>query len=319
MGIRELPGPRSPSPTTIDGWIKWYCERQFGMVSLDQLIRAGLGKRAVYKRVEAGRLHEVYRGVFSPSPVFSDDGWRAAAVLASAPPRLVGKVDLSVWSAGELLGVTPRDPDHHHTTSPHQGTKGQDGLVVHWTRGVDPADRTRVRRLPATAAGRTLLDCAANGLVGRELEVAVGEAQFHNLLTARSLEATLERNVGHPGLALLGAVDLGQAKRRRTESPLEEEVRKLLALLPIPEPECQYWIRGLSGAWYRGDFAWEEQRVILEADGRGAHARALRLDEDRARDNDIMATGWWVMRVTRRQVRTTWPAFTRQLIARLEG
>jgi hypothetical protein len=293
------------------------CARQRGVIAGWQLERAGLSGRAIRKRVDAERLHVVYRRVYALSPVLTPDGHRAAAILASGTARTARDIVLGVWSAAELLGIAANVTKQHHTISPHNGTRGQPGLVVHRTRGLQQQDVVRVRWLRTTTAGRALLDCAADGLVDRPLERAVAEAQYLKLIDAHSLEATLRRNRGHPALPLLGAVDLGAARRRRTESPLEEDVRERLALLPIPEPECQYRIRGLSGAWYRADFAWERQRVILEADGRDAHARALTLDDDRARDNDVMATSWWVMRVTRRQVRTTWPTFAAQLIARL--
>lgn len=305
---------------TPDARIAAVCVRQHGVIAWWQLGDAGLTRRAVRARVDARRLHVVLAGVYAPSPVLTDDGRRAAAILASARSDAVRAVRLGVWSAAELLGVAAADPAAHHTVLAREGRRrSQPGLVIHRLRRLDERDTTTVRSLRVTAAGRTLLDCAASGLRGRALERAVAEAEYLGLLDARSLDAILQRNRGHPGLGLLGAVDLAQVARERTESPLEEEVHERLRLLDIPSFACQVWVRGLSGTRYRADFVWEEHRLLLEADGRGAHARARTLDEDRARDNDLTAVGWTTMRVTRRQVRTAWVRFARQLVTTLAG
>lgn len=317
MHRTEPTGPVSASPRTRAEKTAWFCARQHGVIADWQLVRCGLSLRGVRKRVAASTLFEVYRAVYSLSPVWTADGLRMAAILASATKQHVAAAAISFWSAGEVLQVLDGDPARHHTTSLTSGTRGQRGLRVHATRRWMPGDVIVVRGLRVTSAPRMLLDCAADGLVGRPLERAVAEAEFRKLLDVAALERVLAAHPGHRGLAALGAVDLVAARRRRTESPLEEEVRMLLARSGVPEPEGQYRLRGFSGRWYRADFAWLPQRVLLEADGRDVHARALALDDDRARDNDLAAVGWTSLRVTRRQARAAWSTFLGQLTALL--
>ena len=54
---------------------------------------------------------------------------------------------------------------------------------------------------------------------------------------------------------------------------------------------------------YTADFAWPEQRVIVETDGFGAHGHRAAFEHDRARDAFLLARGWVVMRVTWRRLR----------------
>jgi predicted transcriptional regulator of viral defense system len=39
--------------------------RQAGIVSFDQLLRMGLSRRQIRRRADAGRLHQLHRGVYA--------------------------------------------------------------------------------------------------------------------------------------------------------------------------------------------------------------------------------------------------------------
>src|SRR5262245_51093378 len=78
-------------------------DRQHGVVSLAQLRSLGLTKEAAAKRVTAGRLHRVHRGVYAVGRArLTGDGLLMAAVLACGPQALV-----SHRSAGGLHGLRP--------------------------------------------------------------------------------------------------------------------------------------------------------------------------------------------------------------------
>jgi very-short-patch-repair endonuclease len=53
---------------------------------------------------------------------------------------------------------------------------------------------------------------------------------------------------------------------------------------------------------YEVDFLWREQRLIVEVDGYAYHGTRAAFERDRARDADLQARGYRVMRVTWRQL-----------------
>jgi very-short-patch-repair endonuclease len=52
----------------------------------------------------------------------------------------------------------------------------------------------------------------------------------------------------------------------------------------------------------RVDFAFGEARLIIEADRRRHHMSKLDFENDRRRDNTLMADGWRVLRITWEQL-----------------
>jgi hypothetical protein len=85
----------------------------------------------------------------------------------------------------------------------------------------------------------------------------------------------------------------------RSGSVLESMLRVLLAEHGIVVPRTSSWCVTGSGAFVgRVDFAWPEQRLILEADGRRWHDPADARDRDRRRTNAYVRLGWTVLRFT---------------------
>jgi hypothetical protein len=267
----------------------------------------GLSRQAIYKRVRALTLFEIYDDVFALSPRISADGWRAAACL-SVPG---GRTMLCGWSAAEVLGIAPRPDSRHHIVA-MRDVRRREGLAVHRTTRILP--HRRVRGIPVTEPLRVLLDLAVHEH-GRELQRLVGEALYHRRLRDRDLDDVTLRYPGHAGLANLTAISPEEARRRRTVMPLAERMLLALDALPVAPPVCEYKVIGLSGKEYRADFAWPDQRKILEADGRDAHARRAQMESDRFRDNDLLAVGWQTMRFTGRQFARERRAFEQFVVA----
>jgi very-short-patch-repair endonuclease len=262
------------------------CEAQYGVVGERQLLELGVSRQAIVRRVEARRLFVVYHRVYSLSPVLVDDGYRAAAVIAGGPGAM-----LSDWSAAELCEFATRPTDDHHITVPFRRMPQIPGLVVHRTR--TKLEVHRIRGLPLTTPGRAILDIAKT-TTGRPLEKLVGEAMYRKQLTRDSFDASFQEYPGHPGLRSLRAIDPTKARKRRTESPLEDRLLEAILKAGLPEPEQQVTLRGASGKRYRLDFAYRDRRLAIEADGRDAHEREEAFESDRARDNDLAAAGRWL-------------------------
>lgn len=129
--------------------------RQHGVVSTGQLRWAGLSRSAISDWAQAGRLHRLYRAVYAVGHTnLSAEGRWLAAVLTCGEGAV-----LSHQSAAALWGISPRCPPTVHVTVPsHNGRRKRDGIRLHRSATLTPADVTRRRNIPVTTHARTLSD-----------------------------------------------------------------------------------------------------------------------------------------------------------------
>jgi very-short-patch-repair endonuclease len=255
---------------------------QHGQITAAQLLDLGLTRAQIRTRVEAGRLHPVHRGVYSVGvpPSVPLGRWTAAVLAVGA-----GAV-LSHGSAGAVWALS-REPDAVEVTTPRRGARGRPGIVVHHAV-VDPADVTRHQGLPLTTPARTMLDLAA-GASAADVDRRLQDARVRRLVDDDSLAATLARNAdraGRPALAAAAAVPF-------TRSELERAFLALVAAHDLPAPRTNVRVAG-----FEVDALWPEQRVVVELDGRAAHATRAAHERDRRRDAALRAAGLIVLRFT---------------------
>jgi predicted transcriptional regulator of viral defense system len=130
--------------------------RQHGLVTAGQLVEAaGLDTAAIRRRVLAGRLHRLHRGVYAVGhSAVPFEGRCAAAVLALGEGAV-----LSHRSAAELWGMVPRAKGPIHVTLPaNGGRKSRDGLIIHRSRTLGPGSIAFTAGVRVTTASRTLAD-----------------------------------------------------------------------------------------------------------------------------------------------------------------
>ena len=257
--------------------------RQHGVVSLEQLRALGFDDAAIRRRVQSGRLHRLYRGVYAVGHTLVPlKGRYLAAVMACGPGAA-----LSHRSAAALWGIRPTAAARIDVTVSHtSGVRSTKAIVVHRSRR--PTEMTTRDGIPVTTPGQTLADLAI-ALPRRALEKAAEQAE------ARRLHVAVPRD--HPGakrLAEATAHDLGTT----TDSQLEDAFLELCDTHGIPRPLVQPVIEG-----YRVDFCWPKQGVIVETDGYEHHGTRAAFGRDRARDAYLTARGWKVMRFTEPQVK----------------
>jgi very-short-patch-repair endonuclease len=283
-------------PTTpLDVRLAQVAGRQYGVVSRRQLLAMGFDRGGIERRLDAGRLHRLHRGVYAVGhTIVNRDGRYLAAVLACGPGAV-----LSHRSAAALWGIRPTAAPRIDVTVAHtSGVRSTAAIVVHRSRR--PVQTTTLERIPVTTAGQTLADLAT-ALPRRQLEKAAEMAE------ALRLDVVVDE--GHPGARRLreaAAHDLTHT----TRSPLEDEFLELCDRFDIPRPLVNARIEG-----FEVDFCWPEQRLIVETDGRHHLTRAA-FERDRIRDAVLTARGWRVMRVTAWQMRRPADVAARVLSAR---
>lgn len=142
----------------------------------------------------------------------------------------------------------------------------------------------------------TVLDCAAELPVAQAVAIA-DSALRRGRCTLRQLRAGLQARPGLGARAQLHAVL--RWVDTSSGSVLESLLRVLLSAAGLVPPCTQLVLRDpCTGRVQRVDFAWPEQRLVVEADGRRWHDPQDQRDADRGRDNTCARLGWLVLRFT---------------------
>lgn len=231
-------------------------------MSHDQLVALGMAPRRIGRAIASGRLTPLLRGVYAVGHASVGPRGRAIAALRAAGPDAV----LSHASAAALWRIAPQPPGAVHVTVARRPPRSRPGLLaVHSTRRLDPRDVRRRNGLRVTAPARTLLDLAAGP----------GDTAAPPRLT-RAI---------HPGRAA------------PTRSALERAMLRIVDAARLPRPVVN---RRLGR--FRPDFLWPDERVVVETDGFAAHGHRTAFERDRARDAELAALGYVVLRFTWRQL-----------------
>ena len=210
--------------------------RQHGVVAREQLRRLGLGRDAVRRRIEAGRLLRLYDGVYAAGHfALTADSRRMAAVLACGPGAL-----LSHRAAGALWGCV-RAPAALEVTTP-RSRRPRPGIVMHRSRLIHPDDRAVIRAIPVTGAARTVVDLTT-------------------FSTTKAWRARCTRLPGRSGRHRLHRVLAAyRTDPRFTRSEGERRFVALCARHGLPLPQTNLWI-----GRYEVDAYWPDARLVVES------------------------------------------------------
>ncbi|MGY1802561.1 DUF559 domain-containing protein [Blastococcus sp. SYSU D00922] len=239
-------------------------------------------------------FQRLFRDVYACADVVVSHRLRAVAAARLLVPGAV----VSGWSALALWGLPPEpDPDVELTVAPGSAVSRVTGIRVR-RRALDAADVT-VRGVPLTT-----VECAALD-VARHIERDDAVVLLDRLVDGRLTDLRRLRDA---------AADLAGAGCRRAReavaladglagSPQETRLRLLLHRSGLPRPVAQHVVRDADGFVGRVDFAWPEQRVIVEYEGRWHGDEPQQVAKDRRRLNRLSAAGWTVVYVTAEDLR----------------
>jgi very-short-patch-repair endonuclease len=255
-------------PAAPDRFAACIAARQHGVISYRQLLDGGIDKDGIRRRLDAGRLHRLHRGVYAVG--HRGLGWEGrwlAAVFACGADAV-----LSHRSAAELWGLLPalaRDVD---VTLPEGGSRARrPGIRIHRSRTLTLDQTTRRLNIPLTSPSRTLTD----------LRIQVDAA-------------TLRRATRQA--AVIGLVTEGE-HGDPTRSELEDRFLRLCRRHRLPTPEVNVGIDR-----FLVDFLWRDSRLVVETDGYRYHRGRQAFEDDRARDLQLHRLGFQVLRVSYKQV-----------------
>jgi very-short-patch-repair endonuclease len=264
---------------------------QHGAITAGQLTAAGLGRWAIERRLADGRLTRFHRGVYIVGPVEAPLARASAALLAAGPTAV-----LSHRTAAELWELLPPEPGPVHVTITERGPRSRQGITVNTTTTLPQSEVRRRHHLPLTSQERTLLDLAAT-TDARTLERALEHVPA-------SVRSAIKRHPGQPGTAALQA--LLDAPFTRSEA--ERKLLRLVRAAGLPPPQTNVRI-----GRFEVDAIWPAERLVVEVDGFAFHGSRAAFERDRARDADLQALGYGVIRITWRQLTRT----PHEVVARL--
>jgi very-short-patch-repair endonuclease len=259
--------------------------RQHGVVSVRQLIAAGLTHEAIRRRVEAGRLHRMYRGVYAVGHTrLSNEGRWKAAVLACGEGAV-----LSHRSAAANWGLWPASNGPIDVAVPTRaGRKNRQGIRLHRPTCLLRSATTIRKGIPTTTPERTVAD----------LRRVLARSEFERVIAQAEV---LRLPIGTQRACL----------QAPTRSELERHFLRLCRRHRLPKPEVNVRVDP-----YEVDFLWRDQRLIVETDGFETHGTRSAFEADRARDARLKMMGYEVLRFTYRQV-TQQPAHVAKTLRRL--
>jgi len=275
--------------------------RAEGLVVRSDLVGPHLSDEAWWHAHRSGILISVHRGVsrLVDAPPTARQ-LISAAVLAAAPPRGPGRAMAAGRAAAFLLGsdVAYDDPIHVAVRGRPRPAP-LNGVAIH--RPVDHLDLVAVdiNGIPATRCVRSLLDVAAwdPWLTSEVMDGMIVQRR----LTIADVAAAVTRHSrkGRPGLTVLrAAVDAWALRQRPPDSVLEARFARLARQCGLPPFEFQRPV-----GRHRPDFCRRREMIIVECDGYAHHGRRPEQTErDKARDAELAAQGWVVLRFTWRQI-----------------
>ncbi|MBO0826343.1 MAG: type IV toxin-antitoxin system AbiEi family antitoxin domain-containing protein [Streptosporangiales bacterium] len=278
---------------------------QDGVFTRGQAVRRGVDDAELGRLVKRRELIRLRRGAYLPAVLHdeADAVGRHLLLIRAVRLSLRERVVLSHASAAVLHGLTlwRVDLSRVHVTRLDAGAPRDQAGVEHHVGEVDPAQVVGRRGMPTVCAARAVVECAMTA----EFEsgvVLADSALHHGLVTGEELRTVLDGMRCWPGAIAAGRVvsfaDGG------SESVGESRARVLFAQQGLPAPVLQREISDRRGERVgRTDFLFEDERTIVEFDGRikygreGVAAPGVVVRE-KVREDRLRELGYEVVRIT---------------------
>ena len=256
---------------------------QGGVISLAQAVAAGVSERTVRRWVTEGRWQRIHPGIYlAEGRRLGPAATVRAAWLWGGPSALVSGPAAAFW-----LGLLERPPGPVQLTVPRTGRgRGRPGVRIR-RRGLDPLDRAELRGLQLTAVPLTVLETA----IALPDGAAFLDRALQREVSFGRVRDAYFRNLGARGWArahaMLTVAADGAASRAE---------RRLVALLV--EAGIDGWVVGLEIGPWTLDLAFPDARVAIELDSWAWHSDHERFRRDRRKGNELVLSGWTLLRVT---------------------
>lgn len=295
----------------INNIISRFGSQQLGLVGHKQLKDAGASDKQISYRLEIGHLVSALRGVYRVvgSPVGFRQDLMAAVLFAGTGSAVSHRA--AALSHGLLRG-----PEVVEICTPRRRRARDlpEDWVIHTSIILPRADLISVRGIPTTTVERTLIDLGA--VQSRQRVTYAVESALKNGATDLPLLTYVHsrrRGRGRRGAGVLATVLESIGQTGVTESPYERRLLELVIDADLPMPQPQFEIRRGGRFVGRVDFAWPDERLLVEVDGHEYHATREQRAADSQRQNILTEMGFRVVRFTSDQIVESRPEVLRTL------
>lgn len=279
--------------SNLDREIARLAARQAGTFSRKQARRHGATDGQIRHRLRSGRWLRLRSGLY---------------LVAGSPPHQDRTRWVSHLATGDHGIIT-----HEGAAAMHQMTSFEQSPVVlsvehplhlpdvpafvHQISDIAPHHRGRMRGLPVTTPARTVVDLAAVADADR-ISVAVQDLVVQQQLRLSQISRVLGEvaRPGKPRLHVVARVLDELAGQPVPESELERALVSCLVARGVREPRLQADYPGRHATASTVDGLYDDEMVIVEADGRRWHARLQAMRQDRDRDNFSARAGYLTLR-----------------------
>jgi very-short-patch-repair endonuclease len=257
-----------------------------------QLADCGLSPDAIRYRLGSGRLHVVFRGVYSMGcGVLPPLAREQAALMA------LGKhAFLSHRSAAFVWGMRKSEPDDVEVSVFGRCCESRDGVRVHRIKAIDRTQLRKHEGLWVSSPARAALEVAAVG-TRDELVDVIDQGLALRRFTPGDLKAVLARNRPCRGAGRLADILADDTAMAISRSKAEKALLRLIrdARLPTPDANVKF-------GRFEADFVWRAEKLIVELDSATYHSGPGPFQRDREKDLMFRDAGFDVLRFTRAHV-----------------
>jgi hypothetical protein len=268
---------------------------QHGVFTLEQAREIGIDGRLVFQRVRRGVYEAVAPGVYGIGGAPSSRSKDIVVAAMSIGPEAVA----SHGTAVDLWGIGP-SCDRIHVVVRRWRRRRRTDFSVHESLDLEDSDRTVLNGIPVTTAVRSVIDIGATApwLTERALDAGVRRGLF-TVADAVRLVARVGRS-GRRGVGVIRPLlDERLSWVGASESALEDSFRGIISKSGLPMPVSQYEVYDALGDFVcRADFAYPQDRLLIELDGSAYHTDRVDFQRDRSRQNRAALQGWRFLRYT---------------------
>ncbi len=285
-------------PETLDALLARFAQPRHGVFTRAQARRIGFSDDQIDHRLRTGRwLALTTEGLIIAGAPITFEARLLAATLSA--PGAVG----SHAAAAQLWGMPDIPRDHIVVTIPRGGNHRIPSARVCESTDLQPRDVRHRKGIDVTSRELTMCDLGRVLSTGRLRHVY--NDQFHRgLVTLPGVYGVFYR------YARRGRRGIGRVRQvleqygpgfAVPESELEQRTVVLLREAGFPMPEGQVILSFWESLLGRVDFAYVDERILIEVDGRLFHGPEVH-ESDRERDNAAGLAGWRVLRFTWKMV-----------------